>query len=189
MIYVVSGMARTGTSMMMHALIKGGIPAIYDVGRADPRLQVLKKLGYDSNHDGLFELYKKNLYKKFPDDLDDELVKIQDWQWRELSGEAENGIKVVYMLRDKQSTLKSFMAFTGSSLLKEAEDRYDMQDEYIAEIRERSDVIDVTELWYEEVVRSPLSNFQLLKEVGWPINAEKAAGIVNPAYHHFRSSR
>ena len=187
MIYVVSGMCRTGTSMMMHALIRGGIPAIYDIGKSDARLLALKEMGYDSNHDGLFELYKSNLADRFPDDLDDELVKIQDQQWGGLIGHAENGIRVVYMLREKDSVLKSFKAFTGSASLTNIAERHDAQMDYIQQIKDRPDVVSVTMLQYEEVVNSPLQNLELLTRGGWPINAKKAAAVANPEYHHFRS--
>ena len=173
--------------MMMHALIKGGIPAVYDVGKSDARLMYVKEKGYDSNHDGLFELFKSSLLKRFPDDLDNEVVKIQDWQWDGLKGQAKNGIKVVYMLRDKESVLKSYVAFTGSKTQEAVSERHDIQIDYIQKINERPDVVGVTELQYEEVVESPLFYFELLKAYNWPIDATKAASVVNSNYHHFRS--
>lgn len=187
MIYAVSGMARSGTSMMMHALIKGGIPAIYDVGKDDVRLRMLKKMGYDANHNGLFELYKDNLKEKFPYDLDGEVVKIQDTQWEQLDRYAENGIRVVYMLRDKECVLKSMYAFTGSNHGGRNARRWDKQYDYIQSIKDRHDVKSVDVLWYADVVEDPEKYFIELKEHGFPINVEKACSVVNPEYQHFRS--
>jgi hypothetical protein len=187
MIYAVSGMARTGTSMMMHALIKGGIPAIYDIGKADARLLYLASQGYDSNHDGLFELYKKNLYRRFPAELDGEAVKIHDWQWSKLTGYAEAGLSVVYMQRNKADVLKSIVAFTGDKELSQFERRWDNQSKVIMELTKRPDIKEVVVFQYEELVAKPLPHFEFLVTKGFPINPVKSASIVNPEYHHFRS--
>ena len=187
MIYVVSGMCRSGTSMVMHALIKGGIPAIYDIGKADARLLWLKEKGYDANPDGLFELYKSSLLKRFPNDLNKECVKIQDWQWEGLSGEAKDGILVVYMLRNKTSVFKSCAAFTGSMNFEKLEVRYSSQFDIIEQIEARTDVVSVTVLNYENVVKNPDYGFGLLKTHGFPINVTRAASVVKPEYAHFRS--
>jgi hypothetical protein len=187
MIYVVSGMARTGTSMMMHALIKGGIPAIYDVGRDDLRLKILKEQGYDGNHFGIFELYTSTLLKRFPDDLDRELVKISDTTWDILEGQAKDGIRVVYMLRDKENVLMSTMALKGKIDLDEYSERHDKQGERIEQVRNRPDVKSVDVFHYEDVVKDPEPYFELLKEHGFPIDVERAVSVVYPSLHHFRS--
>jgi len=172
---------------MMHALIKGGIPAIYDIGKSDTRLLYLKKSGYDSNPDGLFELYKSNLMERFPDDLDGEAVKIQDQQWEALKDkQAQNGLFVIYMTRDKESVLQSYAAFTGSTDLTEVSERYDNQLSIIDSIQARSDVTYLFKLNYEAVVRAPRYYFKLLKNNGLPINHLKAASVVKSEYHHFR---
>lgn len=189
MIYVVSGMARTGTSMMMHALIKGGIPAIYDVGKGDARLMLLNAMGYDANHDGLFELQKPNLLKRFPDDLDTELVKIADFQWELLSGQAENGIRVVYMLREKESTMMSLAAFTGAEDLSEYEERWNHQQDYIKQIMSRKDILSINIFHFEDVVADPVPHFNKLKRAGWPIDVNRAVSVVKPELHHFRSTK
>lgn len=178
-------MARTGTSMMMHALIKGGIPALYDVGKADPRLTWLKERGYDANPDGLFELYKPNLYERWPDDLDGEAVKVQDWQWDKLK-KLSPGMSVIYMRRQLEPCFKSWYAFTGNSDRNKWLERYNRQDLIIERLKRRDDLVRFTEVEYELVVDNPKDEFMRLWEIGWPLDPHKAASVVNPEYQHFK---
>jgi hypothetical protein len=186
MIYVVSGMCRSGTSMMMHGLIKGGIPAVYDVDKDDIRLAALKEKGYDANHHGLFELYKSSLEERFPHDLDGEAVKISDIQWPTLNGYAGSGMNVVYMLRDMECVMQSLTAFTGRPCSENTKLRHNKQGEFIQLVRNRPDVANVTVMRYEDVISNPVGCFEILKGNGFPIDPEKAAAVVDPQYHHFR---
>jgi hypothetical protein len=188
MIYVVSGMARTGTSMMMHALVKGGIPAIYEVGK-DIRVKMRITEDYDPNPNGLFEITHEHLLERFPDDLDGEAVKIHDWQWAEIGERLSEGLMVVYMTRPAGDILDSLCRFTGR---KEPSDkmieRANMQFEVAQAVSMRKDAVDVVRADYNEVLSDPLAFFEYLELHGFPINPVKAASIVNPEYRHFRQA-
>ena len=188
MIYVVSGMARTGTSMMMHALIKGGIPAIYEVGK-DIRVKMRITEDYDPNVNGLFEITHEHLLERFPVDLDGEAVKIHDWQWDEIGDKLSNGLMIVYMTRDKQDILDSLCRFTGN---KEPTDkmieRVNMQFEVAQAVSMRKDAVDVIRADYNDVLSDPLAFFEYLASHNFPINPVKSASVVNPEYRHFRQA-
>lgn len=188
MIYVVSGMARTGTSMMMHALVKGGIPAIYEVGK-DIRLKMRITEDYDPNPNGLFEITHEHLLERFPDDLDGEAVKIHDWQWAEIGDKLSEGLRVVYMTRPAGDILDSLCRFTGR---KEPSDkmieRANMQFEVAQAVSMRKDAVDVVRADYNDVLSGPLSFFEYLELHGFPINPVKSASIVNPEYRHFKQA-
>jgi hypothetical protein len=187
MIYVVSGMARTGTSMMMHALIKGGIPAIYEVGK-DVRVKMRIEGDYDPNPNGLFEITHEHLLERFPDDLEGELVKIHDWQWDKLGEKISEGLMVVYMVREPKDILDSAVRFIGmdepdNNLIT----RTEMQHEVAYAISCRKDAKEVVEANYYDVLSDPLAFFAYLRDIGFPIDPKRAASVVKPEYCHFRS--
>jgi hypothetical protein len=169
--------------MMMHALSKGGIPAVYEESK-NKRIEKWRRDDYDPNPDGLFELTKARLYRMFPNDLEGYLVKIADFQWSKLKGQAD-GIRVVYMLRGLDSVVKSFKKMVKGISVDKVVDRHARQAKYISQIQGRPDVISLNAIWYEAVLAQPMSQFELLKDAGWPIDVRKAAAVVNPDYCHF----
>ena len=186
MIYVVSGMGRSGTSMMMNALIMGGVPGAYEPDKAIDRLAKLKANGYDANPNGVFELYKPDVVRLFPDGLDGYAVKIADFMWERLQGLASQGINVVYILRNREDVCSSMKAFNPLCNKEAVGKRRDSQLDIIRCVMSRPDVVNVTVISYEDVIADPLRSFEILKEAGFPINVVKAASVVNPNYQHFK---
>ena len=186
MIYIVSGMARTGTSMMMHALIKGGIPAVYEVGK-DARLKIRTTEDYDPNPDGLFEITHEHLLERFPDAFEDELVKIHDWQWDEIGEKlSDTGLMIVYMVRNKQDVIDSLCKFCGSrEPTSDMIERANMQVEVAQAVSCRQDAKEVVMVKYQDVLADPLPVFEFIKGKGFPIKPEKAARVIRPEYCHF----
>jgi hypothetical protein len=187
MIYVVSGMARTGTSMMMNALSEGGLPAIYDGGKNE-LMDKKRTPDYDPNHDGLFELFKERLYRMWPVDLNGYLVKVADFQWEKLPEADENSVKVIYMRRNLDSVLKSFMALIGAADKEQTVLRWKRQKKIIEQIGQRLDVENIKVFWYESILERPAMHFSELMRSGWPIDPIKAVAVVNPDYCHFRQA-
>jgi len=187
MIYVVSGMARTGTSMMMHALIKGGIPAVYEVGK-DIRVKMRIQDGYDPNPDGLFEITNEHLLERFPDAFENEVVKIHDWQWAEIGDKISDGLMVVYMTRKPKDVLDSLCRFTGVKIpTAKMKKRVSMQDEVADAVSHRQDAVDVVSVDYNDVLNDPLTFFGFLKDHNFPIDPDRASSVVKPEYCNFRS--
>lgn len=191
MIYVVSGLLRTGTSMMMHALIKGGIPAIYDVGK-DITIKSRMTEDYDPNLNGTFELTYAALIKRFPDDLDGEAVKIHDTTWMALKHHhAPNGMAVVYMTRRTEDILASLQRMIGKEgLVAQQVLRATMEFQLaVAEsVRKRKDVKTLTIMRYEDVLDDPRKCFELLKKEGFPIDVDRAVSVVKPDACHYRGT-
>jgi len=189
MIYVVSGMVRTGTSMMMHALIKGGIPAIYEVGK-DISVKARITREYDPNIDGMFELSYGMLLQRFPDDLDGEAVKIHDSQWLGLRDKyAKNGLSVVYMIRKPNDVLSSLcrLTFKDKPTRKEVA-RANFQINVAKNVANRKDVKALVVMKYEDVLDYPRKCFEYLVNEGFPINVERAMSVVKPSACHYRDS-
>jgi hypothetical protein len=62
-----------------------------------------------------------------------------------------------------------------------------MQHEVAYAISCRKDAKEVVEANYYDVLSDPLAFFVYLRDIGFPVDPERAASIVKPEYCHFRS--
>lgn len=186
MIYVVSGYMRTGTSMMMRALMSGGLTPKVSVERERVVTERFENGAFHPNIFGLYEMFQKEIVKSVmdPSSIDGKLIKclagglsrFAAWDWR-----------VIFMQRDYEEMRQSCLAiFDGRKGLLPAEDVFREQMAYFkGQMNERRD-IDWVEFEYREVLDNPLAHFKKLKDRGWPIDAEKASSIVDPEQCRYR---
>lgn len=161
MLYIVSGVMRSGTSMMMESLIAGGLDAVYI-----PR-------------GGCYELATTDLYAPdFPRAFDGKLIKVLDFALSHMVT-MPNGIRIVAMRRPLEDIQSSMMRFLGNRD-KELREAVVTLPAKIAALRHREDVLSLDEFWYDDVVQDPLAHFTLLQEHGWEINPVKCAQIPQP---------
>ena len=96
--------------------------------------------------------------------------------------------RVVFMTRHPEEIRQSYGAFFGNvpGPVQLVVDRYDaLMVDAVEMLRNRRD----TEVWtfkYREIVKDPRPAFERLHADGWPIDAEKAAAMVDPALCRFR---
>jgi len=164
MLYVVSGYMRTGTTMMMEALDKSGLEAEHE--------KTNNTLG------DIYELPSKEYQKlNFPREYDGKLIKAL----REgiIKMDVMDGIKAIFMRRDKEEIVRSYMGTFGFKL--DLGDEFqDKMEKYIRQIKNRKDIETFDVFWYRNVIDSPRSAFEQLEESGWPINVEKAVEVIDP---------
>jgi len=183
MIYIVTGYMRSGTSMMMQALIAGGLDAAYDARREHMNATYGDDY-YQPNTGGFYELstldYKKD---NFPLDYEGKLIKcLRGALWKIKPHE----YKIVFMLRNPEEIRQSYEAFFTNRADGFILDQYqDRMQKSIDDMRDREDV-DLTVFQYREVVEDPVSHFEQLKTAGWPIDPIKAAEVVDPSLCRFR---
>ncbi len=181
-VYIVSGFMRTGTSMMMRALEKGGMDARYS--RARDRMNA--KFGddfYRPNAGGFYELDRHH-YREFgfPRKWKGCLIKaLYGALWRMVAGK----YKIVFMRRDPEEIRQSYEAFFQKEPPRVLKNYSAVMDSATDMLKVRTDV-GLTEFQYRDVVRDPLVAFQRLVGNGWPIDAHKAASIVDPQQCRFR---
>lgn len=189
MIYIVSGHPRTGTSMMMEALIKGGLTAAY----SQERNNQAAKWGddyYKPNPNGLYEIdFDEYCQPDFPLKYQDKLIKVF---FQGLSNLAPSAYKIIFMLRDIKEIAQSYEAMFSTVSAGRARLRPDVISGYrevmeqsIQSLEKRPDV-SLTILDFSEVVSNPIENFKLLALLGWPINPVEAASVVKPSLYRFR---
>ena len=187
MLYLVSGYMRTGTSMMMGALIAGGLEAVYSDERQrlnddwggdgytpnerywEPTATMMREEGFPRMHDGKL---LKVLYGGIPN-----------------LAPCPHGIRIVFMRRHPEEIRQSEEAFfkrrKAPPWLEDSgyEERMSLAVEHA---HNRRDVRSVTEFQYRDVVADPAEAFRYLRDIGWPIDAVRAAATVDPALCRFR---
>ena len=198
-IYVVTGFMRSFTSMMMRALVAGGMKAVYDTAR-DTWLEenAADLAGYHPNPNGLYEVnneQRDNLFRR-PRDFDGKLIKqLCVYGWIDLPF-WEGRYKVLLMLRDPDEIRESAQRFTGESpafkddagnpKLPFTNEVYrQIMIRALRQLRGRRDV-DFVAVKGTEVVKEPLAAFNRIQLAGWPIDAEKCAETIQPELYRNR---
>lgn len=183
-LYVVSGYMRTGTSMMMHALEEGGMTASYKQSR-DVMKNRFADEHYDPNIGGLFELERRDFLEfGFPRKYAGTVLKALNFGVPRMAV-MSHGIRVVFMRRDAEEIRQSFDAFFDQPL-QNAQHLARNMDAVVEQIRNRRDVLSTDIFWYRNVVKEPKRHFQMLAAHGWPVDAEKAAAVVDPGLCRFK---
>lgn len=183
MIYLVSSFHRSGSSMMMQALIAGGMAARWD-GEQDAMNVTCGRDGYKPNPAGFFATRRDVFgWPDFVRDYDGWLVKCPYNLLRTLP---RHDYRLIFMLRNPAEIRASMAAVTPGQTWGNNEALthfYDLASEaLLTALRERGDMA-VTTVWYGEVVTEPARVFGELVMAGWPIDAGAAAGVVDPAQH------
>jgi hypothetical protein len=188
-LYVVGGSQRTGTSMMMDALMQGGMKdqACYDKGREEMRKEHSDE-HYDPNEGGLYELSREEYQKrKFPRGYEGKLIKCLRRGVVDMQPMYE-GIRLVFMRRPFDQIKRSWRAFFDREL--PFEDNATEHDVNMTEIIERcqfrKDFLSVDVFRYPKLVDDPLRYYKILESHGWPINPYESAKVVDPDLYRHR---
>ncbi len=167
---------------MMRALEAGGLEAIARKSREDFR-QKFKDDVYDPNEGGLYELDPSDATDEFPAQFKGKLIKVLMPGLDRISVMPK--IKMVFMRRDTEEIRQSYQAFFGKSFELDDKEFTPRMNKAIENLANRKDV-ELTVLWYKDVIAHPEQTFSDLAASGWPIDPEKAAAVVNPELYRFR---
>jgi len=213
-IYIITGYMRTGTSMQMDCHRAGGIVPIYREEREDFR-KIHASDTYDPNAGGIYEIglcdpcrmsqqmarfgvipRKKcsgfpcmTHFRRVPQDYAGHVVKVlcnkpgallQDvlpkWKYQ-----------VLLMLRDPEEIRQSFEGFFVGS---KAPPMVQKQNHHVYHKHFQRVWKNLSakklKVQYRHVVEDPLGWFKFMKAVGWPIDAEAAAAVVDSNQCRYR---
>jgi len=192
-IYFVTGYMRSFTSMMMSCLIAGGMSADYNVSRDKMLNGKNSDEFFSPNPDGYFELNRRDYAAfNFPNDHEGKLMKLLFPGLDNLSV-CPAGMRFVFMLRNPEEIRQSYIgAFPDASLAmvkrvtRVCDNYIELVENSLARLRNRKDVISVTPIIGEDLIRDPLTHFRQLREIGWPIDARAAAKIPTTTKHRFK---
>jgi hypothetical protein len=182
-LYVVAGLKRSGTTMMMQALEAGGM----DVARAG-RIDYAEHEVYETTADVRRRVWDDDTitgkptkrHLRYPERYRGRLIKCLTGTARYLRIQPD-GIKVVFIKRDIDAVRASWAAEFGNPIqVKSAEKSIASELQYW-EQREDTDLVIVD---YQFVLDNPVWTMQMLQSAGWPIDAKKAAAIIEPDRIH-----
>ncbi len=154
----------------------GGLKALYHTKR-DQWANRYADAQYHPNADGLYETLQIPTQEVLNENTES-LVKVMAWQ---LSDLPEGEYSVVFMERDYEEVRQSVLAFLNQRIRSQ-----ERRDDYLALVKRwisEQPNINVTYLNYRDVVEDPVTE---LVKLGWPINIEAAAAVVDPARHRYR---
>jgi len=179
MIYLVSGWAFTGTSMMMEALIAGGMNAAYSEDKDDITNAFYEKRSGVNPKQSYYELKKADQQKKgFPADYDGKLIKFLYGGIPKLN--AGLAYRAIYMRRPQAHVTSDLAGVYGTKGVGNASrpNWVKKQEDAVKWMRDRpSQFLTVDEIWYELMRDEPEKVFAKLAADGWPIDPVKAAKI------------
>lgn len=166
--YVVSGLPRSGTSMLMECLVAGGIPGWYDPTEDERRNAEVP--GYAPNPGGFYEITPERV----PLVPEHHCVKVM---LPELYLLPIAAYRVIVMQRNALEQAMSREAIGLEPLCTPVP--------RVRELLGRGDCW-VTFLQYAAVVVDPLRVFEALRADGWPLDAARAAAAVRPDLYRHR---
>lgn len=187
--YIVSGMHRTGTSVMMGALNRSGIPAYYDVARESGMQHGQKERGYFANKK--FWEVGEHIYMNFgfsrqiPDNM---CCKIAMKGIPLLAGGVEH--KVIFMRRDPVDIRSSAKAaFTEMDFDEYYPDWVNFYPHLVKETKALLDARDdceYIEVEFNDLMDDPITTFTRIAEFV-PIDPIEAAKEINPVMVRHRA--
>ena len=153
--YIVSGLERSGTSMMMQILRSGGLPTAFDVSRKPD----------ENNPKGYYELeggkiINKLMEKTFPiEEYEGRFIKITAFG---LSFLPQGSYKIIYMERNIDEVLDSMelMAKISDKTREETKESFKKLNEKIKNDIKYRDDIDVLFVNYNEMLERPEENIK-----------------------------
>ena len=178
MIYVVSGIPRSGTSMMCQCLEAGGMEVVQSSKRDEHANKCWSDELYKTNQNGFYE---STLEEMQADDFPPEgkVVKLIIEWLQFLKG---HKAKVIFMLRHPEEIRQSSEALAGDKC------RVDGYDKVMGNCIERLEQqgCEIIRANYDSIVFDPLPFFE---QLDWPIDASAAASAVDPSLYRFRLER
>jgi len=177
-VYIVSGYMRSGTSMMMKALIQGGMAARYSTEKDSILNERYEGSDYHPNPEGFYELGPKDFESPlFPSDYRGFLIKALHWRLKILPPFCYN---VVFMLRNPKeievSYLKMFRHRPPFVL-----EKYESFVAETLELLESRKDMTVTTVWHHDMIEQPEIVMNTLISRGFPVaDPENAIKAVNP---------
>lgn len=184
LVYVVSGFPRSGTSMLMRCLEAGGLACVYSCEGDDNRNRNTLIPGYVPNPHGFYENAPVNVPGAWPA-FAGRAVKVI----RDDLGSIPAGVRcrVAYMTRDPAEIRRSYYGILSGP---HPESVYGFLDGYWPKVgadvgRLLAAGHEVTPLRYAAVVADPAAE---LTRLGWPLNAARAAAVVDPALYRHRGA-
>ena len=172
--YIVSGLERSGTSMMMQILHKGGMPVAFDSSRPPN----------EHNPKGYYELEKGKIINKlmegtFPiKKYRGRFIKITAYGLKFLP---PGKYKIVYMVRNLDEIMDSMEKMSGPIDRKVEKILFDKLNKFAISLMKKREDINYIIINYNEVIKNPMEEIKKLNEfLDEKLNINSAVKAVDP---------
>jgi hypothetical protein len=179
--YIVSGLERSGTSMMMQVLYLGGMKVAFDHKRKPD----------EHNPKGYFELEGGKIINRlmagtFPmEKYDGMVIKVTAYGIKYLPRGFK--YKVIYMLRDLDEIMASMSKMIGEKLSNEDKKAFERLNKYALKLIEDRDDIDYITVRYNKVIENPRKEIERINEfLGGFLDVDSAVKAVDPSLYRNR---
>ena len=180
-VYIVSGYMRSGTSMMMKALIQGGMTGRYSTEKDRILDRRYQETDYHPNPEGFYELGPKDFESPlFPENYRGCLIKALHWRLKALP---PFDYKVVFMLRNPKEIEVSYLKMFRHRPPFVLEKYEAFIEETLSRLTSRTDMT-VTTVWHHDMIENPGKVMDSLAAAGFPVSdRENAVRAVNPSLY------
>jgi len=175
--YIVSGVERSGTSMMMQILHAGGAKVAFDTSR---------KPDYH-NPKGYYELEGGKVINRLMDGTfpleryDDMFIKITAYGLKFLP---PGDYKIIYMLRNLDEVMDSMERMSGSIDREKEKPLFEKLNRFSIELMKRREDMKYIIVNYRDVIENPLEQAKRINEfLGGMIDIKSAIRAVNPTLY------
>jgi hypothetical protein len=180
---LVTGLYRSGTSMLMRCLEAGGMPVEYD-HHQDELNWIFKTPDYVGNPNGYYGLDEDYARADFAERHAGRVLKCPA---QDLEGLAPGQYRFVFITRNPKEIDASMRTFIPDGEWCFHRPQLARYDEYVTEtvamLNARGSV---TVLHYANILKNPVAELQKLRDAGWDFDVEKGAAMVDPALYRFR---
>ncbi len=174
--YIVSGVERSGTSMMMQILHAGGAKVAFDTSR---------KPDYH-NPKGYYELEGGKVINRLMDGTfpleryDDMFIKITAYGLKFLP---PGDYKIIYMLRNLDEVMDSMERMSGPIDREKEKPLFEKLNRFAIGFMKRRDDVDYITVQYRNVVENPNAEVTRINEfLGGMLDVESAVRVVNQRF-------
>ncbi|HID26022.1 MAG TPA: nucleotide pyrophosphatase [Thermoplasmata archaeon] len=172
--YIVSGIERSGTSMMMQILYKGGAAVAFDDSRPSDT----------HNPKGYFELeggkiITKLMERSFPiKKYDEKFIKITAYGLRFLP---KGAYKIIYMIRNIEEVLDSMEKMSGSVDREKEKPLFEKLNKFTMSLMEKRNDIEYIIVNYRNVIQNPRKEVERINcFLHGMLNVNEAVKAVDP---------
>jgi len=177
---------RTGTSMMMHALVTGGMDGVYTKNFGSKAREEWKARNYHPNKYGFYEARMGELHDL--NVVDGKVAKLFGRMLLDNKQVYDCGVRIVYMTREFANIKASGALMRNkppsNPSQKEIEYYNTEKDKIIKWLNNRKDILSIDVFDYDWVVDNPREAFELLQSHGWEFDIEKAIKAIDPDARH-----
>ena len=183
MIYLVSNIHRSGSSMLMRCLKAGGLTLVYDK-QADS-MNKSAPLDYIPNPNGFYQ-FTNIITEKFNKLYEGKLIKCPI---RDLLRLPKGEYKLLFIKRNPKEIRASmgrwqpYRSWGRDEVLTYFYEEY--LEVFFESLKERGD-FDITILNYADIVANPIKEFNKLN---WGLNIKKMASMVDPELYRLKFER